>query len=50
MPERRRTGAQNRAPRIATERRHNHHARLARRAEYSNTGPAPPHTDGPPPV
>jgi hypothetical protein len=49
MPKRRRTRAQNRAQRIATERRHNRDARLARQAEpesYANyTGPAPPHTD-----
>ncbi len=55
MPKRRRTRAQNRAQRIATERRQNHEARLARRTESesyaSYTGPAPPHTDDddPPP-
>jgi len=49
MPKRRRTRAQDRAHRIATERRHNHHARLTRRAEDSNTGPAPPDTDDDPP-
>ena len=42
MPKRRRTRAQNRAQRIATERRHNQQARLARRAECSNAGPAHP--------
>jgi hypothetical protein len=50
MPKRRRTRTQNRAQRIATERRHNHHARLARRAEsVSYAGPAPPKTDDDPP-
>ncbi len=52
MPKRRRTRAQNRAQRIANERRLNREARLARRAESeSYTGPAPPHTDDdePPP-
>jgi len=51
MPKRRRTRAQNRAHRFATERRQNHHARLAWRAEcVSCVGPAPPETDdGPPP-
>src|SRR5208337_3755492 len=43
MPRRRTTRAQDRAHRIATERRHNRDARLARRAEpASYTGPAPP--------
>jgi hypothetical protein len=53
MPKRRRTRAQNRAHRIATERRQNHHARTTRRAEcMSDAGPAPPETappDDPPP-
>ncbi len=51
MPRRRTTRAQDRAHRIATERRHNRDARLARRAEpASYTGPAPPHpNDEPPP-
>jgi hypothetical protein len=50
MPKRRRTRAQNRAQRIAVERRQNHDARLARRAAYlSYTGPAPPNTDDDPP-
>ena len=48
MPKRRRTRAQNRAHRIAVERRANHQARQTRRAEYSNTGPAPPDDDPPP--
>lgn len=45
MPKRRRTRAQNRASRIATERRHNRDRREARR--LSTAGPAPP--DGEPP-
>jgi hypothetical protein len=46
MPKRRRTRAQNRAQRIATERRRNREARLARTAESeSYTGPAPPGSD-----
>ncbi len=50
MPQRRTTRAQNRAHRIATQRRHNRDARLARRAEPSRyTGPAPPHPDDEPP-
>jgi hypothetical protein len=52
MPTRRCTRAQNRATRIATERRHNLHARTARKAEhFSYTGPAPPQDedDDPPP-
>nr|WP_244268784.1 HNH endonuclease signature motif containing protein [Mycobacterium parascrofulaceum] len=44
MPKRRRTRAQDRAARAATERRHNRDARLARHA-----GPAPPGDDDPPP-
>jgi hypothetical protein len=47
MPKRRRTRAQDRATRIATERRHNREARLAARA--APTGPAPPGTDEDPP-
>jgi hypothetical protein len=50
MPTRRRTRAQNRAQRIAAERRGNHQARQARRAEHvSYAGPAPPDDDDPPP-
>jgi hypothetical protein len=50
MPIRRRTRAQNRARRIATERRQNHEARLKPRAEYSTSpGPAPRETDDDPP-
>ena len=53
MPKRRRTRAQNRAQRVATERRQNHEARMNRRAESesyaSYTGPAPPDDDDPPP-
>ena len=46
MPKRRRTRAQDRAHRIATERRQNHRARTVRRAEsISYLGPAPPCTD-----
>jgi hypothetical protein len=44
MPKRRRTRAQNRAHRIATQRRRNRPG-MTPHAEYSNTGPAPPHTD-----
>ena len=47
MPQRRRTRAQNRATRIATERRENREARLSRLA--GQTGPAPPADDDPPP-
>jgi len=48
MPRRARTRAQNRTQRIATERRRNCEARLARRAEYSSCpGPAPPDDDPP---
>jgi len=43
MPKRRRTRAQNRAQRVATERRQNHLARTTR------SGPAPPHGDDEPP-
>jgi hypothetical protein len=50
MPTRRRTRAQNRAHRIATERRQNRDTRLARRANRpSYFGPAPPDNDGDPP-
>jgi Domain of unknown function (DUF222) len=50
MPQRRRTRAQHRAQRIATERRQNHEARMARREQQvSSTGPAPPETDEEPP-
>jgi hypothetical protein len=50
MPKRRHTRAQNRIQRIASERRHNHEARMARRVEYpSYFGPAPPDTDDDPP-
>jgi hypothetical protein len=50
MPKRRRTRAQNRAQRINTERRHNHNARMARKAACtSENGPAPPADDDPPP-
>ena len=50
MPKRRRTRAQNRATRIAAERRHNREARSARRAEcWSYVGLAPPEADGDPP-
>ena len=45
MPKRRRTRTQDRAYRVATERRANHQAR---RAEYANTGPAPPDDEPPP--
>ncbi len=47
MPTRRRTRAQNRAHRIATERHHNRQTRLATQA--AQTGPAPPGDDEPPP-
>jgi hypothetical protein len=51
MPKRRRTRAQDRVTRIATERRHNRLARTARRAERSShyVGPAPPKADDDPP-
>ncbi|WP_204808637.1 HNH endonuclease signature motif containing protein [Mycobacterium riyadhense] len=54
MPKRRRTRAQDRAHRVATERRQNHAARMAaratRRAELTSyTGPAPPDPDDEPP-
>jgi hypothetical protein len=47
MPLRARSRAENRVHRIATERRHNRDARLAARA--TQTGPAPPADDEPPP-
>ncbi|BBZ73787.1 hypothetical protein MPRS_48800 [Mycobacterium paraseoulense] len=47
MPRRTRTRTQDRATRIATERRHNRQARLARRT--AKTGPAPPGDNDPPP-
>jgi Domain of unknown function (DUF222) len=47
MPQRRRTRAQHRAQRIATERRHNRDAR--REQQVSSTGPATPETDEEPP-
>jgi hypothetical protein len=52
MPKRRRTRAQDRAYRVATERRHNRQARLARKTEsHDYFGPAPPPDDDedPPP-
>jgi hypothetical protein len=50
MPKRRRTRAQNRAHRIATERRQNHKARTTRPTDHrSYLGPAPPDTDDEPP-
>ena len=50
MPKRTRTRAQNRANRIATERRHNRDARTAQReARVWSPGPAPPDDDEPPP-
>ncbi len=50
MPKRRRTRTQDRAHRIATERRHNHDARITRRTEhFSYFGPAPPDADDDPP-
>jgi hypothetical protein len=50
MPKRRRTRAQDRAQRVATERRHNRDARTARRDEQvSSAGPAPPEDEDPPP-
>jgi hypothetical protein len=53
MPTRRRTRVQNRAARVAAERRHNRDTRLARLAESmgsgSSNGPAPPGADDPPP-
>jgi hypothetical protein len=50
MPKRRRTRAQNRADRIATERRQNHHARTAPKTQpMGYFGPDPPQTDDDPP-
>jgi len=50
MPRRRRTREQDRAHRIAAERRQNHQARTTRRAEsMSYLGPAPPNTEDEPP-
>ena len=52
MPKRRRTRAQDRAYRVAAERRHNREARLARKAaRHDDFGPAPPpdDDDDPPP-
>jgi hypothetical protein len=50
MPKRGRTRAQDRAARIATERRQNRDARTAPREEaVSFVGPAPPETDEDPP-
>jgi hypothetical protein len=50
MPKRRRTRAQDRAYRVAAERRHNRQARLARKAEtHDSFGPAPPPYDDEPP-
>jgi hypothetical protein len=49
MPLRTETRAQNRAHRIATERRNNHAAPMPRRAEsLTYAGPAPSHDDPPP--
>ncbi|OBH38200.1 hypothetical protein A5692_09300 [Mycobacterium sp. E342] len=47
MPRRRRTRAHDRATRITTERKHNRRARLG--AQTTQTGPAPPADDEPPP-
>ncbi|OBJ01791.1 hypothetical protein A5660_22965 [Mycobacterium alsense] len=50
MPRRRRTRAQERAYRVATERRHNRQARLTRKSETGDYfGPAPPTGDEDPP-
>jgi hypothetical protein len=50
MPTRRRTRTQNRAARIATERRQNHEARMKPRTECTTSpGPAPPDPDEEPP-
>ena len=51
MPKRRRIRSQNRADRVATERRRNRDSRMRRRAERpSYFGPAPPpDPDDPPP-
>ncbi|OBB89330.1 hypothetical protein A5760_01970 [Mycobacterium colombiense] len=52
MPTRRRTRAQDRAHRVAAERRQNHHARQVKRREREAAyfGPAPPGDDEPPPL
>jgi hypothetical protein len=52
MPRRRRTRAQDRAHRVAKERRHNREARTSRRAKrpsYFGTSPPPGPDDEPPP-
>ncbi|CAM4198003.1 HNH endonuclease signature motif containing protein [Mycobacterium senriense] len=51
MPRRTRTRAQNRAARIATERKHNREARQLKRRDRdaAYVGPAPPGDDEPPP-
>jgi hypothetical protein len=50
MPRRRRTRVQDRAHRVATERRQNRNARMSHRADHmSHLGPAPPATDRDPP-
>ncbi|TVS78193.1 hypothetical protein FPZ47_22950 [Mycobacterium helveticum] len=51
MPKRRRTRSQDRAYRVAAERRKNREARAARKSEsHDDFGPAPPaHDDDPPP-
>ncbi len=54
MPRRRRTRAQDRAQRVATERRQNHNARAHARTtaqpqRQANIGPAPPEADDDPP-
>jgi hypothetical protein len=51
MPKRRRTRAQDRARRVATERKQNHDDRMARRAQrpsYFNLPPPHPDDDPPP--
>jgi hypothetical protein len=50
MPRRRRPRVQDRAHRIAAERRQNRSARMSHRADHmSHLGPAPPTTDRDPP-
>ena len=54
MPKRRRTRAQNRADRVASERRKNHAARNVKSPSYfgptfDGVGPAPPDPDDDPP-
>jgi hypothetical protein len=50
MPRRRRTRRQDRAHRVAAERRQNHQARTTRRTDHlSHLGPAPPGADDEPP-